>query len=128
MQAKQKVENIRDYILNPEFSQFASIILDGELKAASDEYLVFVFENDEISNYFNENLLIVENLVEQAFNKKYKVISTDLNDWEIIKKEFNSKAKKYEYKNETNSLEEILKKENENNDIQTMFGEIVEYE
>ena len=38
------------------------------------------------------------------------IIATDNADWETIKQDFNSKKTIYEYQEETNKLEDILKK------------------
>lgn len=45
-----------------------------------------------------------------------------------MKKEFNSKTKTYEYQEETENLEDILKNDEEENEIVSIFGNIVEYQ
>ena len=126
---KNKIDNFKDYILDMDYSQFASMIVsDAILKAASDENLVFVFENANLSDFFNENLPIIEKLACEVLGKKYKIISTYSSDWEVIKKEFNSKTKTYEYQEETENLEDILKNDEEENEIVSIFGNIVEYQ
>ena len=58
--SKQEVRNItpslellNDLLLDPEYSHSASIILDGTLKAASNENLIFVFKTNRLSDLFN---------------------------------------------------------------------------
>lgn len=123
---KEELENIKDLLLVPEYSQIISIILDGNLKAASDKNLIFVFETDTLSNYFNENLLLVEEILEQTYHKHYDVISVDNISWEIIKKEFNSKTKQYIYQDETFNLKDLFSPEEEKDELNDLFGEIVE--
>ena len=41
---KNKLINISSYLLHPEYGEYASIILDGELKAAGNKYLIFVYQ------------------------------------------------------------------------------------
>ena len=55
-------------------------------------------------------------------------IATDINNWEIIKKEFNNKEKKYTFMEEPDNLEEFLNLNDSNNTIiDQVFGELVEY-
>ena len=60
-------------------------------------------------------------------NKKYNIISTDMNDWEIIKNEFNSKKTKYTYEEENFKLEDIFKTNFKQDKIEELFGDVVEY-
>ncbi len=126
MEILPNLENLNNMLLDPDYSSIASMILDGKLKAASDEYLIFVYKNERLANLFNENILSIENLLERTFGKKYKIIATDIEDWEKIKLEFNKKTRKFEYVKENFNLEEILGK-NKNNSIENMFEEIIEY-
>lgn len=126
--AKDKVEEARNFIINPEYSQVAAIILDGVLKAASENNLIFVYQTEHISNEYNRNLIEIDQLLSKIFGKDIHSISTDIDSWEIIKKEFNNKEKKYEYIEEPNNLEEYLKLNDKNNTvIDNTFGELVEY-
>ena len=126
MEILPNLENLNNMLLDPDYSSIASMILDGKLKAASDEYLIFVYKNERLANLFNENILSIENLLERTFGKKYKIIATDIEDWEKIKLEFNKKTRKFEYVKENFNLEEILGK-HKNNSIENMFEEIIEY-
>ena len=123
---KNDLDNIRDMLLIPEYSEFVSTILDGSLKAASDKNLIFVFETETLANYFNENLLIVEEILEKNYGRYYDVIAVDNISWEIIKKEFNSKRKKYIYQEETINIKELLSVPETKDELNNLFGEIVE--
>ena len=132
---KQEVRNItptlellNDLLLDPEYSHPASIILDGTLKAASNENLIFVYKTKRLSDLFNENLPIIEETIEKILNKKYNLIATNLDEWEIIKNDFNHKLRPFIYKEELFKLEDIFKNEEETkNNIETMFEDIIEY-
>ena len=126
---KQKISEIQTLILNPKYSAIVSMILDGEPKAAGLDYLVFVYETPRLSEIFNKNILKVEKLLSNFCKINCRVIATDKNDWEIIKKEYKSNTKKYEYIEENFNLKEILNdnKNKENNDIEQLFGQIVQY-
>ena len=121
---KSKTQNLDDFIADEKYSKIASLIADGELKAASDEYLLYVFDSNGLSNKFNENLIEVEMLVEKIFGKKYRAISTNNISWEIIKKEFNSKERDYLYVVEDFDLNQ----KNNQSELVDCFENIIEYE
>ena len=126
IELKQKLEeSLKELLLNPDYSQSASMLLDGTLKAASEENLIFVYKTNRISNLFNENLIKIENTIERALNKKYNLIAVDMEQWDIIKDEFNHKKRPFIYKNETFDIKDILKEEK--SDIINMFEDIIEY-
>lgn len=123
---KKQLENITGFLLEPAYSQYVSIIMDGVLKATSEDNLIFVFNKKVISDDFNMNLLIVEELLEQVLGKHFDVISTWDDEWEIIKNEFNGKKKEYIYKKEEFDLKEILSQETKD-ELTSLFGDIIEY-
>ena len=123
----QKLEKLNDLLLNPDYSHAASILLDGTLKAASDKYLIFIYKTDRLSNLFNENLLVLEETIAKILNKKYNLIATDINEWETIKNEFNKKLRSFVYKEEPYKLEDIFKNDENTDNIQSMFEDIIEY-
>lgn len=122
-----KLEKLNDMLLNPEYSHTASIILDGTLKAASDTNLIFVYKTKRLSELFNENLIIIEQTIEKILNKKYNLIATDIDEWEIIKKEFNNKLRKFDYQEEKFKLDDIFKELNSSEKINKIFEDIIEY-
>lgn len=124
---KQKFEDFRPLILHPEYNECASLILDGELKAACPTGIIMVFEKPWLSDSFNEKLLMIEQLFEKVYNHPYKIISVSLEEWDVIKKEFNTKKKQYIEIEEKFKLEEILKEKSDKTDIESVFGDIIEY-
>lgn len=123
---KKQLELLNNYLLNPDYSKYISMILDGELKAASDEYLIFVYKNGRLANLFNEHIKKIEETIKKTIDQKYKVIATDSKTWEIIKNEFNSKKKEYTYTKETIKMKEIFKENNKDDDF-IEFKDIIEY-
>jgi DNA polymerase-3 subunit gamma/tau len=125
---KSLEDDLKPLLINLDYSKYVSIILDGNLKAASENYLIYVFNTETDSDLFNENILKIEEIVAKVFKRNYKVISTDNISWEIIKKEFNSHLKQYTYVEETESIDQILKNENENkNEIENLFSDAINY-
>ncbi len=130
MNLRNELYKVEDYLLDEKYSNFASMIIDSQLKATSDEYLVFVFKTSNLSFEFNRNIIIIQELLNKIFNKSYKVISTDDISWEIIKVEFNNKSKKFSYIEEQENIEQsILVNDcvNEIKELDNIFGDIVEY-
>ena len=131
---KQEVRNItpalellNDLLLDPDYSNGASILLDGTLKAASDENLIFIYKTKRLADLFNQNLPILEETIAKILNKKYNLIATDLDEWEIIKKDFNNKLRPFIYKEEQFNLEDIFKEDDPEDNITSMFEDIIEY-
>ena len=123
---KSLEDDLKPLLINLDYSKYVSIILDGNLKAASENYLIYVFNTETDSDLFNENILKIEEIVAKVFKHNYKVISTDNISWEIIKKEFNSHLKQYTYVEETESIDQILKNEKKN-EIENLFSDAINY-
>ena len=121
------LELLNDLLINPDYSHAASILLDGTLKAASDTNLIFVYKTKRLSDLFNENLIVLEETIAKILNKKYNLIATNLDEWEIIKNDFNKKLRPFIYKEERFNLEDIFKEDEEDDNIQSMFEDIIEY-
>lgn len=125
---KSQIDEVRSLLLNPDYSDYVAMVLDGSLKAASNSNLIFVFQNDSDVQIFNENILNIEPILELTLEKKYKVIATSNETWEQIKHTFNSKQKEYIYQEEDVNFDNIFKPEIEHDDMKKLFGDIVEYQ
>ena len=125
IQLAQKIENLNNYLLDSEMSKYASIILDGTLKAASDENLIFVFPSENTSKIFNNNLIEIEETIKKVLDNHYKVIATDINHWEKIKLEFNSRKRKYTYQKEEFDLKNF---HNHQKTEFSDFEDLIEYQ
>ena len=125
IQLAQKIENLNNYLLDSEMSKYASIILDGTLKAASDENLIFVFPSENTSKIFNNNLIEIEETIKKVLDNHYKVIATDIKHWEKIKLEFNSRKRKYTYQKEEFDLKNF---HNHQKTEFSDFEDLIEYQ
>ena len=128
---KENIAGINSLLLDEKYSKYASILLDATIKASGNNYIIYVCKDKNLSDLFNLNLVSLENIVSMYLNEKYKLISVDQNRWDIIKNEFNTKKKKYVFTEENYNIENIIKNINNDsksyNDIEKLFGEIVEY-
>ena len=127
---QKRMETMHEYIIDLQYGEVASMILDGQLKAASKEYMLFVYEENLQSLKFNNKLSDIESLIKIALNTEYKVISINNDEWEIIKTEFNSKKKQYLKTEETEEIKKIIADlENLTQDfLDENFSDIISYE
>lgn len=97
---KNNLFELKQYLIDDKFSKYVQIIIDGELKAVGNEYLIFMFESANDVEIFNNNLKIIEELLKEVYKMKYKPIAVNKSEWDIIRTEFNNKEKKYNFINE----------------------------
>lgn len=133
---KKEIDRIKELLMDPDFSSIASLILDGELKAKGDKYLIFVYKLKNLEEFFNQSLIDIEKIFKKIFNEQYKPIAVSEDEWEIIKIEFNKNIKSrkdvYEYKEEEKNLEEIYEINNnqekpKTNEIEEIFEDVIVY-
>ena len=127
IEVREKLPEVRNYILDINYNFVASLTLDGTLKAAGGDYLVFVYNNVHDSNLFNDNIDKIELLFEILYNKKYKVIATSIDEWEKIRDDFNHKKKVFTFVPE-NEEKTNLETNNLTNQIEEDFGSLITVE
>lgn len=125
LEFKNRIDEIRNELINPDFSKYASLILDSDLKAIGNEYMIFMFNDKHSSDLFNLNISIIEDMFFDCYNEKFKIISVTKDEWEQIKTDFNSKKKVYSFIEENNI--ELKKEKKEENNIDSLFENIIEY-
>lgn len=130
---KISLNKLDEYFSDIEYGKYVSLIKDGELKAVSDDYLMFMYKTELMAESFNLELIKIEELLKKCLLNDYKVIAIDLNDWNFIKNDYNQHKENYKYQNEDISLIDVfqVKKSEEkieSNSIDDMFNGIIEYE
>ncbi len=134
LEFKNKLSEIEILLMDPEFSSFISLILDGELKAKGNDNLIFVYKSEELEKYFNTSIEQIEKIFKKIYNIEYKPIATTMNEWNILKQDFNNSiktnTKKYKYIEENvnykNRKNNII--EEKNNEIDNLFSNSIIYE
>lgn len=131
---KISMEKVRNYLLTPEYSQIASLLIDGEVRAAGKTNLVIVYQTQSLSNSLNEQLKQAEKFLVKVLGKKYKIVSTSESEWSVYRKEYKHNKlqnNKYDYIEETEELQKYIEKQNKKinskTEIDMMFGSIIEY-
>ena len=116
---------------NSKYKKIIPILMDGQIKAYGNNQIIYSFKEDYCANIFNENIVLIEEIIFKKIGSKYKVIAVSNKEWDIIKKEFNDKTKKYNYVEENFNIQLFAKKKiNKNSDednIKKTFGDIVNY-
>ena len=130
---KNKICKIKDYMSSEKYGSIVSLLLDGELKAKGNNYIIYVYSDNKLSDFFNNSIKEIELFMNKIFNEQYKMISVSLDDWEIIKKDFNNSLKTGEKKYALmKDIDLVMPNDEKNtigpNDIDNMFNEIVKYE
>ena len=127
---KDKMNDFKKYSSSVNYSFAADLILDGQLKAISNEYVVFMYSSQLTADVFNRKLDLVEELISKVFGHKLKAISIDEENWNVIKKEFNEKTREFSYNTEDESISKYLleKVNNEKSDLDELYGSLVQYE
>ena len=94
---KNDIQKIQDYQFDKKYSDIVNLILDGEIKAFGKKYFIIVFPNAQLTTEFNNNIQLVDELMEITFKQQIHGVSVNNENWELIKKEFNSKEKVYQF-------------------------------
>lgn len=128
LEKKNKIEEVRNLLVDVEYSDYASIILDAEIKCASEDHILFLSKTKTMELEFLKNLPRIDETLEKIYGKKIFSIPVNQEDWLQIKNEFNQKTKKYEFIEEPPNIKDYFKNgENSLSIIDKWFEDIVEY-
>lgn len=131
-QFKERLEDLKELLMNPDYSKLISLLFDGELKAISEKYMIFVYKTSLMAEAFNLEILSFEKIFAEYLHDDYHMIAVDEVEWDTIKKEFNAKKNQYVFQEETVDIHKVFEQENvrvhKTNIIDELFENIVEYE
>lgn len=129
LELRPMIDDLQSLLINPDYSEYISTLLDGQLKAVGNDYMIFVYDDSTLANMFNINVSIMEEMIEAEFQEHYRLVAVDMNEWEKIKIDFNQKRKHYEYDEETISIHDLFQNdvETKQDKMENLFGNIVEY-
>ena len=122
-------------LMDSQYSMAISLLFDGELKAISNENLIFVYKTKLLSDSFNLELSVIEEAFLKVFNKKYYPIAVSNEEWDEIKNNYNKNKDSYVYIKECVEVtqKDIVDNVEESssiskNEIDELFDTIIEYE
>lgn len=130
LELRTMIDDLQSLLINPDYSEYISTLLDGQLKAVGNDYMIFVYDDPTLANMFNINVSVMEEMIETEFQEHYRLVAVDMSEWEKIKIDFNQKRKHYEYAEETISIHDLFQNEKEvkQDGMENLFGNIVEYQ
>lgn len=124
----KKYENIKEFLSNKEYNSVANLMQKATPEVVSENNILFSFKNNFEVVLFEKNIIEIQKLLKQIFDKKYSIVAVNIDEWNEVKKEYinNIKnGKKYEY------IEEIEKKEKSKkttileNTVENLFGDSI---
>ena len=119
---KEKINNISSTLILDEFAIYYSMLIEGKLTAFGNDTLIFVYETERLANEFNQNIIELEKMIQKYLNKQYKLIATYQEDWNKVKQDYAKNKSNYKYIEEP-----IIKQSTNNNSIEQIFENIIEY-
>ena len=122
----ENIIKLRTLVLDSSYGQLPSLILDGSIKAVSDNSIIFVYSSLSDAKLFNKKIDRIEELLEKISSTVYKTIALTKEEWDIEKQKYRNKKEKYKFMEENINYNEIFKEVENGNDIQNLFGELVE--
>lgn len=120
---KNQIAKVKDFMLDSKFDKLPELILDGNIKAVGNNYLLMVYESEIDSKIFNENLIKIEELLKKSLEIEIKPIALSQLEYEPIKIKFNQKGK-FDFIEEDILLNDIFK-EIEIDPIKKAFGHLI---
>ena len=134
---KKELDGLKTYITDEKIGKNVSLVLDGELKAVTENYLMFMYNIDLMAETFNINIPNIEEMLNKTLKSNYKVIAIDSSDWDFLKQDYNKNKDSYVFKEELIKYEDLIpnteddensEKNKKKDSIAEMFDDIIEYE
>ena len=57
LEFKKNFDDIKELLMDPDYSSIISLMLDREVKAKGENYIIFVYEAKNLDEYFNSILI-----------------------------------------------------------------------
>ena len=121
-------ENIKEYLSSKEFNSVANLMQKATPEVVSKTNVLFSFKNSFEVVLFEKNLLEIQKLLKQIFERKYSIVAVTSDEWNEIKKEYISNIKngiKYEYIEENKKTENKKNITKLENTVENLFGDSI---
>jgi len=105
------LKKLEEFSMDKEFSSIINLIMDGNVRVASDWGIIFSFGYDSMVEKFNCSLLKIEDILKKIFNGKMNVIAISNKNWEKQKKQYiatKDKKENYFFVEEDFDLKELF--------------------
>lgn len=124
----KEYENIKEFLSNKEYNSVANLMQKAIPEVVSEKNVLFSFKNNFEVVLFEKNIIEIQKLLKQIFEKKYSIVAVNIDEWNEIKKEYinNIKnGKKYEYIKEIELNDKSKKTTILENTIENLFGDSI---
>ena len=121
-------ENIKEYLSNKEYNSVANLMQKATPEVVSENNILFSFKNSFEVVLFEKNIVEIQKLLKQIFDKKYSIVAVNIDEWNEIKKEYINNVKngkKYEYIEEIEKIEKSKKTTILENTVENLFGDSI---
>ena len=122
-------ESIKEYLSNKEYNSVANLMQKATPEVISEKNVIFSFKNNFEVVLFEKNILEIQKLLKQIFDKKYSIVAVSIDEWNEIKKDYINNIKngiKYEYIEETIQSNDKSKKTTVlENTVENLFGDSI---
>ena len=114
---------VNDYISCNQYTSLVTLLNKGTIQVASDEYLLFSFDNASCIKLFDSNFTLIEELLSKVFETKLKVVCTSYEKWQFIMSEYKKNLpnkSSFKYIEENDIINEV--KDNFQAKAESIFG------
>ena len=124
----KEYENIKEFLSNKEYNSVANLMQKAIPEVVSEKNVLFSFKNNFEVVLFDKNIIEIQKLLKQIFEKKYSIVAVNIDEWNDIKKEYIYNIKngiKYEYIEENEQNDKSKKTTILENTIENLFGDSI---
>jgi hypothetical protein len=83
-----KCEQLSTFLINKDFKQAASILLDGKIVGISSDNIIISYEYEAVVEKADEMMNEIEMLLNRILGKKYRIINIDNDNWSELRPYF----------------------------------------
>jgi DNA polymerase-3 subunit gamma/tau len=82
---KNKCNQLSTFLINKDFKQPATILLDGKIVGASDKNIIYTYQYDAIVEKADNMVKEIQTLIDNITGTTYKVVNITDDDWQKVR-------------------------------------------
>jgi DNA polymerase-3 subunit gamma/tau len=84
-EAKKKCEQLQTFLINKDFKQAASILLDGKIVGVSKETIIYSYPYEAMVEKADDMIAEIVGLIKNIMGDKYKIVNVTDDNWKDIR-------------------------------------------
>lgn len=84
----EKWEQLQTFLINKDFKNIATILLDGTVTSASNDHVLITYKYDAMVKSFDDMIIEAEDLIKKLMNRKYTVVAIEENEWQVMRPKY----------------------------------------